>query len=258
MRRPDSRSSARLIAGYTMVELLIAMALALFLLAGLLTIVQSTRSTYTSQTALAKLQNSEQLAMLLMTDVIEQSGYYPNPVTDTIDTAFPAAGALGPAPAFQLSQVVAGTLGAGAPGNTDTFSVRFVTALNDTVMNCTGGTNTTGPDIAYTNTFSVDNQGNLDCTLAVNGVSQAPVSLVSGVENLQVWYGVKTNPAVSDDNVDSYLTAAQMSSADWLDVTSVKVRITFTNPLAAHGIGGAATNYIESVIGVMARTGVQT
>jgi type IV pilus assembly protein PilW len=242
--------------GYTLVELLVVMAIALFLLGGLLTIVESTRSTFTSQTALAKLQNSEQLAMILMTDVIEQAGYFPDPVSSTLDLSFPTAAALAPAPAFSTDQVIAGTSGGAAPG--DTFSVRFVTASNDTVMNCTGGTNTTGANVSYTNTFSVDASGNLDCTLAVNGTVLAPVPLVSGVENLQVWYGVRANPAVSDNNVDTYFTAAQMTASDWPNVTSVKVRITFNNPLAAQGFGGATTNYIESVIGVMARTGVQT
>lgn len=258
MSRPDPRTSSRLAAGYSLVELMVVMAISLFLLGGLLTIVESTRSTFTSQTALAKLQNSEELAMSLMSDVIEQAGYFPDPTTNTIDSALPIAGALGPAPAFQPGQAVAGTSGASAPG--DTFSVRFVAGQNktDDIMNCTGGMNSTGASVSYTNTFSVDASGNLDCTLTVNGGVQTPVALVSGVENLQVWYGVKTSSSVSDNNVDTYFTAAQMTSTDWLNVTSVKVRITFVNPLAAQGFGGATTNYIESVIGVMARTGVQT
>ncbi len=250
------RRATRAAAGYSLVEMMVALAIALFLLGGLLTIVESTRSTFSTQTELAKLQNGEQLAMILMTDVIEEAGYFPNPVVNTADSTLPAAGALGPAPSFAQAQVISGTSSAAAPG--DTFSVRFVTASNDTIMNCLGGTNTSGSNVSYTNTFSVDANGNLDCTLAINGNAEAAVPLVSGVEDLQVWYGVRTNPAVSDNNVDAYLTAAQMTAADWLDVTSVKVRITFVNPLASQGIGGATTSYIESVIGVMSRTGVTT
>lgn len=256
MRAAKPRAVSRRSAGYSLVELMVVMAIALFLLGGLLTIVESTRSTFTSQTALAKLQDSESLAMTLMSDVIQEGGYFPDPMTNTLATALPAAGAVGPAPAFQPGQSVAGTSGASAPG--DTFSVRYMTANNDTIMNCEGGSNTTGSNVTYTNTFSVDSSGNLECTLVINGAAQSPVKLVSGVENLQVWYGVKTSPTVSDNNVDTYLTAAQMTSADWLDVSSVKVRITFLNPLASQGIGGSTSKYIESVIGVMARTGVQT
>lgn len=249
MSRAHHRYVSRPAAGYSLVELMVALAIALFLLGGLLTIVESTRSTFTSQTALAKLQDSETLAMALMTDVIEQAGYFPNPMQNTLDTALPQVGA------FNDGQAIYGTSGAAAPG--DTFSVRFMTASGDTNINCMGETNTSGANVTYTNTFSVDSNGYLDCTLAINGTAQAPVELVSGVENLQVWYGVPTN-GESDNNVDTYLTAAQMSPTDWTNVTSVKVRITFVNPLAAQGIGGATTNYIESVIGVMARTGVTT
>lgn len=256
MSRSKLRRFERRAAGYSLVELMVVMAIALFLLGGLLTIVESTRSTFTSQTALAKLQDSESLAMTLMSQVIQEGGYFPDPVTYTLTSALPAAAALSPAPAFQAAQVVAGISGASAPG--DTFSVRYVTAKNDTIMNCEGTSNKTGPNITYTNTFSVDSNGNLDCTLAINGSVQNPVQLVSGVQNLQVWYGVRTKSTVSDDNVDTYLTATQMTSADWLNVTSVKVRITFQNPLAKQGIGGSTTNYIESVIAVMGRAGVHT
>lgn len=256
MSRPKTRPIPRGAAGYSLVELMVVMAIALFLLGGLLTMVESMRSTFTSQTALAKLQDSEALAMTLMTNVIQEGGYFPDPTSNTLTSALPAASALTHTPAFQAAQAVAGTSGTQAPG--DTFSVRFRTASNDTVMNCLGGTNTSGADVTYTNTFSVDASGNLDCTLDSNGTEQAPVPLVSGVQDLQVWYGVKTNPSVSDDNVDTYLTAAQMTSSDWTNVTAVKIRITFDNPLAKQGIGGATAHYIESVIGVMARTGVQT
>jgi type IV pilus assembly protein PilW len=263
VNRPYPRFASHLSAGYSLVELMVVLAIALFLLGGLLTIVESTRSTFTSQTALAKLQDSESLAMTLMTDVIEQSGYYPNPTSNTIDSALPAVAAVGAAPsyapAFAAEQAIYGTSGASAPG--DTFSVRYMTN-DDTVMNCLGGTNSTTSNVTYTNTFWVDGSGNLNCTLTTivsgGGTSQTTAALVSGIQNLQVWYGVRTNSGVTDNNVDTYLTAAQMTNADWSNVTCVKVRITFVNPLSTQGIGGATTSYVESVIGVMSRTGVTT
>lgn len=248
------RSSSGSARGYTLIELMIAMAIALFLLGGLLTIVQSTRTTYRDQTALAGLQNSESLAMIMMTDVVQEGGYFPNPLLNTLATALPAAGA------FQATQAITGTSGGAAPG--DTFSVRYMTVSGDTIMNCLGLTNLAGPNVTqtYINTFSVDAAGNLDCTLSTNGVAAAPVPLVSGVQNLQIWYGVSTNPATGDNNVTAYLTAAQMNATPsyWLDVTAVKLRITFVNPLAAEQAGTPTTHYIERVVGVMSRTGVTT
>ncbi len=248
--RLPARLRARRLGGYSLVELLVALLIALFLLGGLLTIVQSMRNTYFAQSGLAQLEDNERLAMIMMTNVIQDAGYFPSPTSNTIDSALPAVGS------FQQGQPFLGTSGAAAPG--DTFSVRFQTASGDSNINCVGGTNTSGANVTYTNMFSVDADGNLDCTLSINGVANAPVSLVSGVEDLQVWYGVKTNFATADNNVDTYLTAAQMTTADWSNVTAVKIRLTFTNPLAADNPSQPTTNYIECVVGVMARTGVTT
>ena len=71
--------------------------------------------------------------------------------------------------------------------------------------------------------------------------------------NLEVWYGVKTNGAITTNNVDSYLRAgAAMTAANWQNVTSVKVRLTFTNPLFGQP-GQAATVQITRIIAVMQR-----
>ena len=85
------------------------------------------------------------------------------------------------------------------------------------------------------------------------------------MQNLQVLYGVKRTPALSDYNVDTYLTADQMNTAgvngnDWNNVSSVRVILTFTNPLynPASPAGQPATIAFERVIQVMARAGVHT
>ncbi len=69
--------------GYTMVELMIAILIGLFLLAGLLTLVMGTRKTSTTQSQLAQLQDNERVSMTLMTNVIQQAGYFPDPTTYT-------------------------------------------------------------------------------------------------------------------------------------------------------------------------------
>lgn len=252
--RRNHRTSSRR-RGYTLIELLVALTIALFLLGGLLTIVQSTRQAFSTQGAMSQLQDSERLAMTLMGDVIQAAGYFPDPKLRT-SAALPLEGA------FAVGQAMTGTAGAAAPG--DSISVRFMTDSGQPILNCTGGTNTTGAAVTYTNTFSVDAAGNLDCTLSVNGAANAPVVLIGpqsggigGVQNLQIWYGVNTSGA--DTNVDTFMTAAQVTAAnDWDNVTCVKIRLTFFNPLAAQQPGQPNTNYIERVVGVMSRTGVTT
>ena len=240
-----NRRSTRAQRGFTLVELMVTVAIALFLLYGLVTIVDSTRRTSRDQQSLAQLQDQERFAMTVLTDVIQAGGYFPDPTTWTPATSLPAA-----AP-FGQGQPFFGTHNAAAPG--DTIGVRYRTRLNDGVINCTGGTNTAfNPDHLYTNTFSISPAAQLQC--ALDGA--APVPLVSGVTNLTIYYGVKRNFAVTDYNVDTYLAANQMLNTDWDNISSVRVILTFTNPLyKGPGAGQQPTVTFDRVVEVMARAG---
>jgi hypothetical protein len=79
--------------------------------------------------------------------------------------------------------------------------------------------------------------------------------LVSGVTNLSVMYGVNTS--ASGTNVDTYMTAAQVTAATaWNNVISAKVTLTFTNPLyvAANPQGQPATIAVQRYITIMRQT----
>jgi type IV pilus assembly protein PilW len=240
--------------GFTLVELMVTVAIALFLLGGLLTVVQNVRQNYLDQQALAQLQDQQRFAMTVITDVVQAAGYFPNPQANTPLTALPAA-----APYAQGQAVWGSHANAlAAPG--DTLGVRYMTAVNDGVIVCTGVTNTAfNPTHTYTNTFNV---------AVVAGVSQlqcsldgaAPVALVNGVTNMQIFYGVKRNFGLNDYNVDTYLTADQMLAADWANISSIRVQLTFVNPLNPNGnVQGQPANItFQRVVEVMARAGVHT
>ena len=244
--------------GFTLVELMVTVAIAMFLLAGLVTILQNVRSTYASQQSLAQLQDQQRFAMTVLTDVIQAGGYFPDPLGMTPGSALPAAGA------YQVGQAFTGTQGA-----TDSIGVRYRTANGDGVILCDGSSNTGVPPGSqlYTNVFTVVPPvgavpGQLQCTLTIGAAANAPLTLVTGVQGLTIYYGVKRNPAVVDYNVDTYLTANQMLLAgpngnDWLNISSVRILLTFTNPLAGQP-GQPGTIIFERVIEVMARAGVHT
>jgi type IV pilus assembly protein PilW len=232
--------------GFTLVELSVALLIGLFLLGGLLTLVQDMRRTFGNQNQLAQLQDNERLAMTLITDVIQAAGYYPNPTFYTITSALPAV-----PPFTQNGQALAGTRNAAPPG--DSISVQFLTASNDGVINCTGNTNTSGGPKPFINQFSVNASKQLLCTL--NGA--APVVLVTGVTNLQILYGV--NGAGTSSNVDRFLTATQMTNTDWTHVICVKVTLTFDNSvLHKSQPSQPATIPFTRVITVMSQGGVNT
>jgi len=249
------------VRGFTLVELMVTVAIALFLLGGLLTIVQQVRNTNSDQQVLSQLQDQERFALTVITDIVQSGGYFPDPTVWTPTTS------LTPIGTWEAGQAYNGTYAAAAPG--DTLSVRFRTALNDNVILCDGSTNTAqGPDYAYTNTFTVQvgAQGGLYCQVDNLGPSaNAPgVLLVPNVTSMRIYYGVKRDNTFSDYNVDTYLTANQMCSAgnpcgfdDWNNISAVRVLLTFANPLA-NKPGQQPTITIERVIEVMGRAGIHT
>ncbi len=236
--------------GFTLVELMVTVGIALFLLFGLFSIVQNVRVTYANQQLVAQLEDAQRLATIMMTDVTQEAGYFPNPVTYTA-ADLPAAGA------FTAGQAISGTHANGTAAPGDTLSVRYMTANGDGMLNCNGTSNTSGGTLVYTNAFSIVG-GQLMCS--VNGAAALP--LVSGVTNLQVLYGVKRNFAIAGNDVDTYLNASQMAAADWGNITSVTITLTFVNPLSAttgitttEGVNQPPTLSFTRVIDVMNRTG---
>jgi type IV pilus assembly protein PilW len=236
--------------GFTLLELMIAMSIGLFLAGALLTVVQTNKKVFVNQNQLEQMQDGQRMAMTLMTDVIQSAGYFPQPWTNTLSTTLIASGA------FANSQAITGGFSAAAPG--DSISVRYMTAPQDGILNCSGQSNTNalgGANILYVNTFSVVG-GQLQC-LDQGG---ATYTLVSGVTNLSVLYGVKTSAAASGNNVDTYMNATQVTAGSfWPSVISVLISLTFTNPLyTAAGQGQAPTIIIQRVVDVMNQTGPTT
>jgi type IV pilus assembly protein PilW len=236
--------------GFTLLELMIAMSIGLFLAGALLTVVQTNKKVFLNQNQLEQMQDGQRMAMTLMTDVIQAAGYFPQPWNNTLSGTLVANGA------FANSQSITGSFISATTG--DQISVRYMTAPQDGILNCSGVSNTnplTGANILYVNTFSVVS-GQLQC-VDQNGVTYF---LVGGVTNLSVLYGVKTNAAATGNNVDTYMTAAQVNAGTyWQNVVSVQISLTFTNPLYTGALQGQAqTITIQRVVDVMNQTGPTT
>ena len=257
--------------GFTLVELMVTVGIALFLIWGLTTVVENVRQANLNQQGLAQLEDEERFALTVITDVVQAGGYLPDATAWTPATSLPASGN------FEIGQPFWGTHAAAAPG--DTLYVRYRTGLdhngnNDGVILCDGSTNTAQlPSQAFTNTFSVQPAGpgvvgGLYCQVNNLTASANPpgVLLVPGVQSMTVYYGVKRDTTYSDYNVDTYLTADQMCTAcgsdDWQNVSAVRVILTFANPMYAPKSPINAANQptitFERVIEVMARGGVHT
>jgi type IV pilus assembly protein PilW len=235
-------------SGFTLVEILIALLIGLFLLGGMVTILQNNRRVFTEQGQMTRLQDSQRMAMTIMANVIQSAGYYPDPSVYTLSTALPAA-----AP-FAAGQAIAGTYNSSAPG--DTISLRYTTlsaaaGAGDGILNCIGGSNTSGAAVTYVNTFKVS-ANQLVCTLG--GVDYP---LVPGLQSMSIFYGVKTDFTSDNFNTDTYLSADQMTADNWNNVMSVTIVLSFNNPLYKAGTTQPQYLTTQRVVGVMSRAGIK-
>jgi type IV pilus assembly protein PilW len=253
---PIAPGPLRCARGFTLVELMVSITVALFLIGGILTVVQHTRNTFLIQKQLAQLQDNERIAMILMAGVIQSAGYYPSPNVNTAATALPVTTAFTTAgtPTIQSASVT------GAQG--DAITVRYAVALNDNAFNCTGAQNTTVALETWENTFYVDAQNRLVCSLyrkSDGTTTTPPVVLVTGVTNLQITYGVNTKGGSTSTNscVDTYIPSQNMVTANWPNVCTVLVTLTFKNPVALAG-GPNQTVQFKRMIAVMNMVGVNT
>jgi type IV pilus assembly protein PilW len=223
-------------AGFTLVELMIAVLIGLFLVGGLLTLTSAMKRTGAVEGGLSQLHDNERVALSLMTETIQSSGYFqipsPPPANATAVLMFPATGT--GATAFVAGQTIVGTDGGSGSAQTDTVIVRYASAGTspggDGTINCIGGTSVAAAN--WIAKFQVDGNGNLQCVLTTNTVAANPVTVATGVQYMSILYGVQTNSAAGTYSVDTYLTATQVTSSNfWPNVISVMVTLSFVNPM---------------------------
>jgi type IV pilus assembly protein PilW len=208
--------------GFSLAELLVAMTIGLFILGGVAAVFVNLKSTFGTQDQLAQLQDSERLALTMLTTTIEDAGYYPDPVSSTAATSMPAA--LGTYGSMGAGQGLVGVTASGS----DSITSRYVSTSGDGLMNCLGQTNTTGAKKIFLNTLFVDPAMGLMCS--TDGGDTA-TTLVANVASLNVVYGTDTNGL---GTAYSYLNAAAVTTANlWPMVRTVRLNIVFRNPYAA-------------------------
>jgi len=228
-RHQQNRRPGRHQRGFSMVELMVAMAITVTLSAGMLNLLMSTRTNNLAQNLMEQLQDDQRLVLTRLIDTVQNAGYVPTPATIGPSAALPTDTADG---FGSPGQSLGGSTGASAAAS-DTLLVRYqasglVGGVSDGVMDCSGSTNAAALPLVMINTFSVDASGNLNCT--ANGNT---MPLASGVSNFKVLYGVDTN---GDGAVDEYLSATAINAqsnpgAYWVAVMSVRVTVTFQNPM---------------------------
>lgn len=221
--------------GLSLISLMVAMTIGLFLLAGLFDIWMQTRQSFTAQGKLAQLQDNERMALTMLSNSLQAAGFYPiadnyaatlpSPLL-TLTGVFPATSPFTTAGQFIYGQASASS------GASDTLVVRYVS--DGTTLDCQGQAE---PDqYLVVNTYTVTNNY-LTCqvqtaqpntiTLTNNGTQ----NLISGVSLFTTQYGLDIN---NQGSVQRYATAAG-AAPYWANVRSVRVQLTFLNPMSGAG-----------------------
>lgn len=238
--------------GFSLIELMVSITITLFLGGAMIAILLSMRSTFTAQDNLVQLQDNRRLAIAVLSDTIHQAGYFVDPLDNTRDGALPAEPASGTDDgAFASGQAISGTAAASRTAS-DTVSVRFQTANNDELMNCIGGTNTSGAPKTWTNRFAVNDKGQLTCSVGIDGGAPGSAAvLIEDVAAMTIAYGVDTD---GDGSIDTYFSAKDMTAARWKAVGALRLRLAFRDLLAVpQGATAAAPRTIDHTVNLMNR-----
>ena len=238
--------------GLSLISLLIALTIGVFLLAGLFDLWLQTRNTFQAQGSLAQLQESERMALTVMANTVQSAGYYPlaenysatPPATpwNTLN-AFPANAQFATA-----GQYIVGTTGAPA---SDTIIVRYMTDKTyfANEFDCLGQTH--AGDTLVTNTYTSDGT-NLTCQVTTSTAGGAAVvapaqAVVSGVTLISALYGIDPTGTGS---VTEYLDGSAVTNTNWPFVRSVSIQLTFKNPLSGQAGQSKASFTVTRVISI--------
>jgi type IV pilus assembly protein PilW len=255
------RAAQRAQAGFTIVEMMVAMAISLVVMLGFAATFVNMKQTFNSQNGLTLLQDNERLASLILNSSLDQAGYFPT-------GANPGATPKVPPTVVDHSGIKGTTLTTGYGGNTstgvyifgskavstttpptpETISTAYLTAPGDGLSTCQGGTNTGASNQSIRNIFYVDaNTGALGCVVLTTDTSGTMVTsafqpLISGVQSMSVLYGVDTD---GDKNIDTYLAVKDMTTAYWggSAVKSVQITLNFVNP----NVAGATIGWTQTI-----------
>jgi len=220
-------------AGFSLIELMVAILIGLFITLGLSQVFLSMYSTSQSQTTLSQFQNNQKTSIVLLSNTVQLGGYFAAPPTSInyAATALPAVTNPGDSSTFVAGAGIVGTTGTGSPQQ-DTLNIYYQTSGSDNVFNCQGGTATsTSPTPTYTtfiNSFAINANNQLTCTVSKNGgTPNTALVLANNIQNMTITYAVDTTGGTAD-TTNAYMTAAQVTTSSmWNNVRAVQITLNF-------------------------------
>lgn len=220
--------------GLTLIELMVAIALGLLLVAVVIQIYAGTKATYNKQEDLSRLQENGRVALEVIGRAARISAFKSNPAA-VYSTVFPAS-----------KLAIKGTPGAAGNGN-DSLIIRFEgsgdglhtpTSPDGTVVDCLGVAKDSNL-MTYNELYIANNPATgrpaLFCDTSDNGTVDG-VPVVNEIENMRFLYGVDIS---GNGGVDFYVSASQV--ANWDQVVSLRIGLVASTPNTINPTAGAST-----------------
>ena len=229
-------------AGYSLVELMIAMGLGLFLMAGVIQVLVGGSQTHGVVTSNSQARESGRFGLFFLTQSLRHAGFWGE---TEIRRQFDAH------EVFAKNAIIFGSnddsTAATVLDGTDELYVRMTGAENGNIRTCLGGT-LTHEQIAIDHYFiglrlGTEKAPSLYCTSKTYDLSLAsyeittpdtPITstqpLLNGIENMQILYGFSSAAGMR------YVTANNVPADDWKDIESLKIAILSTSNESASGL----------------------
>ena len=208
--------------GLTVVELLVALVLSLLLLTGIIQVFLASKQTYATNEAMSVLQENGRFALEFIARSVHMAGYYDRFEDVPVDLPSAIEGGCGVncsrnEPGNESDQLVVAFQPVPDPGTGKRYDCGGH-VVPDTYKP-DPGSNPVPDDPVVFNVFYVEG-GSLKCFSYIKESSKqsSRVELVSGIDRLQVLYGIGTQ-----ENINRYVSADRV--ADWKQVLAVRVAV---------------------------------
>jgi len=215
-------------AGLSLIEMMIAMVLGLFLLIATTMVYFSSQRSSVSRSEYAALEDNGRSALEVLTRIIEHTGYISNSATP-LDESFITSAVIATNCGGAKNVLKPALFGTISNGVSDSVGVVYIgdASLNRDcsgaqlpVVCQAGGVGSVNASKIY-NYFSVGvNAAGVPALNCAGSRSADLVEIAEGVENIQVLYGLDNN---ADSRVDQYVNATKVGS--WNNVISVQLAI---------------------------------
>jgi len=231
---PRALAGAR---GFTIVELMVAMALGLVIVLVIAQVFVSSKQSYTTTEEMSRLQEDARYGLGQMSRVVRMAGYISNPLdAANLATIYPST-----------ARAIDGA--EGAAGANDTLTVRFQgsgATADGSVLDCVGNEIAAGNKAVnyYYIATGANGHSSLFCdnTGTVGPATTGPVELVPNVEAMQILYGVDTD---GDYAANYYVTRDLVANPD--QIVSARIGILFaSNDFVASALDTSSHSVLDA------------